>query len=101
MRGVDPERDGGHEAHVDPHAGFEGAQLFEAFALLDGYFFGAGQWARLAPAGGDQDRITSPLFQPPARGLWRDPRFDRLLERIGLSAYWRASGTVPDFRRAG
>jgi hypothetical protein len=32
------------------------------------------------------------------RGIWRDAEFDRLLERIGLNAYWRESGTRPDFR---
>ena len=72
----------------------------EAFALLDGYYFNEGRWTRLAPPGGDQDRITHPLFQPPMRELWGDPRFDRLLDRIGLKGYWRQSGTVPDFREA-
>ena len=71
-----------------------------AYALFDGYYFGEGRWSKLAPLGGDQDRVTSPLFQPPMRPVWREPRFDRLLERIGLNAYWRESGTVPDFRRA-
>ena len=70
-----------------------------AFALFDGYYFGEGEWAKLAPAAGDQDRITSPLFQPPMSRIWPDPRFDRLVEWIGLNAYWRRSGTVPDFRR--
>lgn len=70
-----------------------------ALALLDGYYFGEGEWAKLAPAGGDQDRITGPLFQPPMRNLWGDAGFDRLLKRIGLDDYWRASRTEPDFRR--
>lgn len=70
-----------------------------AFDLLNGYYFGEGQWSRLAPKGGDQDRITSTLFQPAMRAAWRDPRFDALLERIGLNGYWRQSGTTPDFRR--
>jgi hypothetical protein len=33
------------------------------------------------------------------RTLWSDPRFTRLLQRIGLEDYWRQSRTVPDFRR--
>ena len=70
-----------------------------AFALFDGYYFGEGEWSRLAPIGGDQDRITSPLFQPAMSGIWRDRQFDRLLDRIGLNAYWRQSGSGPDFRR--
>ena len=67
------------------------------FALLNGYYFGEGQWARLAPEGGDQDRQTSPLFQPPMRGLWHEPSFDALLRRIGLHDYWRRSGKRPDY----
>ena len=71
----------------------------KSFDLLDGYYFGAGKWAALAPPAGDQDRQTSPLFQPPMRALWPDPRFDRLLERIGLEDYWRRSRSAPDYRR--
>jgi tetratricopeptide (TPR) repeat protein len=69
------------------------------FDLLDGYYFGHGQWAALAPPGGDQDRQTSPLFQPPMRGLRRDRRFATLVRRIGLSDYWQKSGTRPDYLR--
>ena len=72
----------------------------EAFDLLDGYYFSEGRWTRVAPPGGDQDRITYPLFLPPMRTLWGDPRFERLLARVGLKDYWRQSGTVPDFREA-
>ena len=68
------------------------------FDLVDGYYFGSGNWATLAPPAGDQDRQTSPLFQPPMRGLWQDPRFDRLVDRIGLTSYWNQSGTMPDYR---
>lgn len=69
-----------------------------AFSLFDGYYFGEGEWSKLAPSGGDQDRVTSPLFLPAMRGIWRETAFDRLLERIGLNAYWRQSGKRPDFR---
>jgi len=72
-----------------------------ALGLLRGYYFEEGEWARLAPVGGDQDRQTAPLFQPPMRNLWRDPVFDALLERIGLNTYWRQTGTLPDFRKPG
>lgn len=70
-----------------------------ALALLSGYYFGDPPWSRLAPAGGDSDRVTTPLFMPPMRGLWRDARFTALLRRVGLDDYWRRSGTLPDFRR--
>lgn len=70
-----------------------------AFETLNGYYFGEGEWAALAPKGGDQDRSTRALFQPMMVPIWREPAFDQLLERIGLNNYWRRSGTVPDFRQ--
>jgi hypothetical protein len=30
--------------------------------------------------------------------LWADPRFAELTEEIGLGAYWRETGSRPDFR---
>lgn len=70
-----------------------------ALRLLEGYYFAAGEWAKLAPPGGDQDRMTIPLFQPPMRLLWGGVGFQQLLERTGLTGYWRESKTVPDYRR--
>jgi tetratricopeptide (TPR) repeat protein len=69
-----------------------------SFELLDGYYFGKGQWARLAPPAGDQDRLTSPLFQPPMRGMWKDPRFAALIDKIGLPGYWKRSASLPDYQ---
>lgn len=69
-----------------------------ALELLDGYYFGAGRWAKVAPLAGDDDRNTICLFDAPMRGLWRDPRFSKLVRRIGLEDYWRRSGTRPDYR---
>lgn len=69
------------------------------FEILEGYYFNAGKWAAVAPAAGDADRITQPLFLPPMKDAWSDPRFGQLLQRTGLEDYWRQSGTVPDFRR--
>jgi tetratricopeptide (TPR) repeat protein len=74
--------------------------LDTSFAVLNGYYFGEGAWSETAPAAGDQDRATSPLFLPPMKTAWGDPRFARLLQRIGLEDYWRQSRTLPDFRRA-
>lgn len=70
-----------------------------AFDIFKGYYFGEGEWAAVAPKGGDEDRATRPLFQPMMTPLWGDAIFDRLLERIGLNTYWRQSKTKPDFRR--
>lgn len=71
-----------------------------SFALLDGYYFGVGEWAALAPPAGDADRQTSPLFQPPMRGLWAHPSFASLMKRIGLADYWLRSNKPPDYQRA-
>jgi tetratricopeptide (TPR) repeat protein len=68
-----------------------------SFDLFNGYYFGEGGWAMLVPPAGDIDRQTSPLFQPPMRGLWKDERFSRLIQRIGLSEYWQKSGSLPDY----
>jgi hypothetical protein len=40
------------------------------------------------------------MFQPQARTLWRDPRFNRILEGIGLERYWREARRQPDYRNA-
>jgi tetratricopeptide (TPR) repeat protein len=74
--------------------------LDDAFEILDGYYFGEGKWAAVAPTAGDADRITDPLFLPPMKPAWTDRRFDSLLTRIGLASYWRATGTQPDYRRS-
>ena len=92
---------------TSPGSALAGAQACAAmggvatsFDLLDGYYFGEGQRAGLAPPGGDDDRQTSPLFQPPMRGLWKDERFAALVRRIGLSDYWQRSGSRPDYLSA-
>lgn len=74
--------------------------LDDAFRIFDGYYFNEGEWAAVAPAAGDPDRITAPLFLPPMKAMWTDPRFNQLLQRIGLNQYWRDSRTTPDFRLA-
>ncbi|MBW0006905.1 MAG: toll/interleukin-1 receptor domain-containing protein [Sphingomonas sp.] len=74
--------------------------LDDLFQILQGYFFGEGRWKQLAPAGGDENRQTGPLFQPPMRAAWKDARFARLLDQVGLEDYWRQSSTQPDFRRS-
>jgi tetratricopeptide (TPR) repeat protein len=71
--------------------------LDDTFQILDGYYFNKGRWATVAPAAGDADRITHPLFLPPMKSVWGDARFPALLGRIGLEDYWRQSGTTPDF----
>ncbi|MGL6042722.1 MAG: winged helix-turn-helix domain-containing protein [Sandaracinobacteroides sp.] len=45
------------------------------------------------------ERLTELLFVPPVDRLHGDPRFLQLMERMGLVAYWRASGIGPDLCR--
>jgi DNA-binding winged helix-turn-helix (wHTH) protein/tetratricopeptide (TPR) repeat protein len=70
-----------------------------ALDMLEGVYFGAGQWALRSPA--TKWLSTHPLFQPHARPLWREPRFNRILSGVGLERYWKSTGTLPDYRRHG
>ncbi|GAO40386.1 hypothetical protein SCH01S_48_00440 [Sphingomonas changbaiensis NBRC 104936] len=45
------------------------------------------------------ERLTDFLFASPSAPLRADPRFPLLTQAIGLDAYWRESGTLPDYRR--
>lgn len=69
-----------------------------AFAVLNGYYFAEGEWAKVAPAAGDMDRSTFALFEPPMSSLWPDPRFAILTRRIGLDRYWQTTRKMPDFQ---
>jgi len=71
-----------------------------AFALLDNYYFQEGPLApRRRPRAVTAPRcITEFLFRAPESALQPDPRFGRMLERIGLERYWRSTGTRPDYR---
>ena len=70
-----------------------------ALDILEGIYTGSGEWALRLTA---RERLaTHPLFQPHARPLWQEPRFDRILAAVGLERYWKAAGTQPDYRRHG
>lgn len=71
-----------------------------ALAILNGYYFARGPFAKLAPVAGDHDRMTSNLFEPPMSRLWRDRRFGQMLDEIGLERYWQDTSLTPDFRAA-
>jgi hypothetical protein len=45
------------------------------------------------------DRRTRVLFLPSTTAMRMDRRFGPLLEELGLEAYWRDSGTTPDYRK--
>nr|WP_284070212.1 winged helix-turn-helix domain-containing protein [Sphingomonas sp. KRR8] len=76
----------------------------EAFALAYGYWAQAGEApvpirrpTEDASINDQHRRVTQPLFTPACRAMREDPRFPELCERLGLTAYWSASGRQPDF----
>lgn len=82
-------------------------RLDEAFSLADAFYFSRGfavPDARSAnteaPAVTLNARATWFLFMPPLEAMRADPRFERLVEELGLVRYWRDSRSEPDFRRA-
>lgn len=76
----------------------------DAFALLDGWLLGRGDFVVHLhrsvenPTINDQRRRwTAPLFGAQTASLRIDPRFLPLCRDVGLVDYWRASGSRPDF----
>jgi DNA-binding winged helix-turn-helix (wHTH) protein/tetratricopeptide (TPR) repeat protein len=70
-----------------------------ALAMLDGCYLGIGEWASKRPAD-PSSNASHPLFQPQARSLWGETRFNGILDGIGLERYWRETGSLPDYRRS-
>lgn len=71
----------------------------EAYLLEDGPLVAAVRWRPGQFSLNDQRRRkTHMLFTPPAAGARRLPRFERLVERVGLADYWRRSGGTPTYR---
>ena len=79
-------------------------RFIEAEVFLDRLRSAPGtvEGARLGPAGKDGDIMgpdgyrTALLFQANMPELRNDPRFPRLCARLGLVAFWQASGQWPD-----
>lgn len=79
----------------------------EAFGVADAFFFSRDFAIPDKPGAIGADAVptlasreTMFLFLPPARLLRADSRFDRLVEAIGLTRYWREAGVQPDYRSA-
>ena len=79
-------------------------RLDEAFAVANAYYFGRGfnvpDFATPGSKFTPDQRQTRLLFEPVTGPMRADPRFDRLIEEIGLERYWRESGVQPDYRRS-
>jgi tetratricopeptide (TPR) repeat protein len=91
------------EAHVTITGGVDVARLVYAAHLgLVDEAYRAAEGTRLGPVGASTDIMgpdgyrTALLFQAGMPELRNDPRFPRLCARLGLVAFWRASGQWPD-----
>lgn len=69
-------------------------ELNPAFSILEGHYFGRGQWAFVR----SERPRTLFLFLPYLAPLRADARFGRILSEVGLEDYWRTSGSQPDYR---
>jgi DNA-binding winged helix-turn-helix (wHTH) protein/tetratricopeptide (TPR) repeat protein len=70
------------------------------FASLERYFFNRGSFGPPLPIEPLTRRYARELFSRPLAPLRSDPRFESILQRIGLEDYWRETGTLPDYRHA-
>jgi DNA-binding winged helix-turn-helix (wHTH) protein/tetratricopeptide (TPR) repeat protein len=66
-----------------------------SISVLEGFYLGQGPWAYVHYG----RPPTGFLFRGDTFPVRRHARFPSLLRRIGLEAYWRSTGTLPDYRR--
>ncbi len=78
-----------------PHGHDEARHALHAMAAL-GDLDGAFAAAETIYFGGGGRRATSVLFAPHTAAMRADPRFEPLMEALGLMAYWREAGRRPD-----
>jgi DNA-binding winged helix-turn-helix (wHTH) protein len=74
-----------------------------AFEVTEGFVLWRGKFISMdrsnARAVDDYSRrMTQWLFTPPVAAMRADPRFGKLCDEFGLTAYWRARGVKPDYR---
>ena len=77
-----------------------------AFEVADAYYFGRGfQLGSLSFTKSMGQFYAEPrtyfLFLPSCAPIHADPRFDRLVNEIGLKDYWARSGSKPDYLAGG
>lgn len=80
-------------------------ELDAAFDVAHGYFLRRGplittlwEGAGELPVSALRWRRTMALFVPPAAPMRADPRFDALMEGMGIAQYWRARNLRPDYQ---
>ena len=66
---------------------------------LQRYLLNRGQFGTPAPIGPSTRRYTDALFTTPLRPIIGTPAMTELLAAAGLEAYWRETGSTPDYRR--
>lgn len=71
--------------------------IAEAYLLERGPLVAALRWRKGDASINDQHRRkTHMLFIPATVAMRSDPRFDRLMDDIGLTEYWQVTGVSPD-----
>jgi len=69
-----------------------------AFELTDGFVLWRGKAVSARDSNDYSRRMTQWLFTPPVAIMRGDPRFDKLCDDFGLTAYWRARRVRPDYQ---
>ena len=74
-----------------------------AFEVTKGFLLWQGRFISMDPANGKavddyNRRMTQWLFTPPVAVMRADPRFPKLCDEFGLTAYWRARNVRPDYQ---
>jgi DNA-binding winged helix-turn-helix (wHTH) protein/tetratricopeptide (TPR) repeat protein len=72
-------------------------EVTEGFLLWRGKFLSMDQTNKRAVDDYNR-RMTQWLFTPPVAVMWADPRFSKLCDDFGLTAYWKARGVRPDYQ---
>ena len=73
------------------------------FVVLTGFLLWRGKFVSSNHADGKKmddysRRMTQWLFTPTVAALRADPRFPKLCDEFGLTAYWRARNVRPDYQ---
>jgi DNA-binding winged helix-turn-helix (wHTH) protein len=74
-----------------------------AFEVTEGFVLWRGKFISMDRANGRavddyNRRMTQWLFTPPVGIIRADPRFQKLCDEFGLTAYWRSRGIRPDYQ---